>query len=479
MNQNELGNKLKSLRVQSNYTQKEIAEKLIITPQTISKWELGVSSPSIEMLIQLADLYNVSVDEMIREEGNTVLHNKKEKRNNTKFEITIVLYLLYFLLTGLGITLFFVDYININGNVLDLGNLFDQYLDTDIILHIPMKLSDLFIQVLLIMLPITLLVVGLIDKKKIVSSYISLLGFGINYIAIMMYSSSLFYISANVGIVLHGVYALLLLLITVLLLTTSSIDMKRYIEENSKPLGFALAMFLTVILVPLGFYPEILIPQVLYFIALLMAYPIIVFMNEEIQPKTLVITVSVIVMLISAYYIGVDFFNGLGMLFSITSLLYTTLVIVFLLSKVSKQVLLKMSSGVSVKIISIIAYTYLMFFAGDLYFNNGSGVSVYFINELFIAYATLISGLLVIGLLVAQLYQNKKVELYICVVFLFVQLPLLTYCILNYELPSQIVTTDGQWIYFPPFILGIYYIIHLTKMRRKSNDFVPQIQETE
>lgn len=62
----ELGDKLKSLRKEHNYSQNQLADKLYVTAQAISKWENNQSVPDIINLISLSDLYNVSLDYLIK-----------------------------------------------------------------------------------------------------------------------------------------------------------------------------------------------------------------------------------------------------------------------------------------------------------------------------------------------------------------------------------------------------------------------------
>lgn len=57
---------MRSARLQAGLTQEEVAEALSVTKMAISKFETGQGSePSISRLIQLADLYKVSVDQLI------------------------------------------------------------------------------------------------------------------------------------------------------------------------------------------------------------------------------------------------------------------------------------------------------------------------------------------------------------------------------------------------------------------------------
>ena len=57
--------RLRELRSKSGLTQNEIANKLGVTGQTILNWENGIYEPKINQLIQLADLFSVSIDYLV------------------------------------------------------------------------------------------------------------------------------------------------------------------------------------------------------------------------------------------------------------------------------------------------------------------------------------------------------------------------------------------------------------------------------
>lgn len=61
-----IGSRLKLLRQQKGWSQTETAEKLRISRQSVSKWELDKSLPDIEMLKELALLYDFSLDELLQ-----------------------------------------------------------------------------------------------------------------------------------------------------------------------------------------------------------------------------------------------------------------------------------------------------------------------------------------------------------------------------------------------------------------------------
>lgn len=57
--------RLRELRNKNGLTQNEIANKLGVSGQTILNWENGIYEPKISQLIELADLFDVSVDYLI------------------------------------------------------------------------------------------------------------------------------------------------------------------------------------------------------------------------------------------------------------------------------------------------------------------------------------------------------------------------------------------------------------------------------
>lgn len=56
---------LKRLRNQHQYTQEMLAEKLGVSRQVIAKWERGDSTPDLDLCIKLADLYGVTLDNLV------------------------------------------------------------------------------------------------------------------------------------------------------------------------------------------------------------------------------------------------------------------------------------------------------------------------------------------------------------------------------------------------------------------------------
>ena len=75
-----LGNKIMTLRKKNNMSQEELAEKVGVTRQTISKWELEETSPDITQAKTLSSIFKVSLDELVNNDLNSVV----EKVSNTE-----------------------------------------------------------------------------------------------------------------------------------------------------------------------------------------------------------------------------------------------------------------------------------------------------------------------------------------------------------------------------------------------------------
>ena len=65
----EFHNKLYTLRKQKGLSQEELANRLNVSRQTISKWEVGDSTPEMEKLIAISDLFGISLDELVMDKA--------------------------------------------------------------------------------------------------------------------------------------------------------------------------------------------------------------------------------------------------------------------------------------------------------------------------------------------------------------------------------------------------------------------------
>lgn len=75
MNQETIGKKIKELRIKNNLTQQELASKLNVTYQAVSKWENGKNLPDLVILTEICNIFNIDLNDLISD--NKKKFNKK------------------------------------------------------------------------------------------------------------------------------------------------------------------------------------------------------------------------------------------------------------------------------------------------------------------------------------------------------------------------------------------------------------------
>ena len=85
----EIATRLYELRKKHNLSQEELAEKLGVSRQAVSKWERSEASPDTDNLISLAKLYNLTLDELVFGEKNTENTEEATEQPNEKGSYTI------------------------------------------------------------------------------------------------------------------------------------------------------------------------------------------------------------------------------------------------------------------------------------------------------------------------------------------------------------------------------------------------------
>lgn len=80
------------LRLLNNMTQMELAEKLNYSDKTISKWERAESSPDIGVLVEISNLFGVSLDYLVTAE-NLEKAVKENKQKETKYNRRVISYI--------------------------------------------------------------------------------------------------------------------------------------------------------------------------------------------------------------------------------------------------------------------------------------------------------------------------------------------------------------------------------------------------
>ena len=96
----EIGNKIQELRKKNGMSQEELAEKIGVARQTISKWELGETSPDLKQAKELSKIFKISLDELTNNDIKEVLI---EKTSNTEQLAGLILKLIKFFVIFLSL----------------------------------------------------------------------------------------------------------------------------------------------------------------------------------------------------------------------------------------------------------------------------------------------------------------------------------------------------------------------------------------
>ena len=123
MDQKKIGNFLKGLRKEKNITQEQFAEVIGVSGRTVSRWETGSNMPDLDIIIQIADYYEVEIREifdgerkgekMNKELEETVLkvadYSNDERKRLTKrmhilFLVGVVAFLIFAILDNMGLS---------------------------------------------------------------------------------------------------------------------------------------------------------------------------------------------------------------------------------------------------------------------------------------------------------------------------------------------------------------------------------------
>ncbi len=115
---------IKSLRISHNLTQEDLAEKLYVDNNKISKWERGLSVPKYDEILSLCQLFNITPNE---------LFDYQNKRHKSTFSLIILVILIFiisiifsYLIIKMSINYYSLnyenDYLRISGNYLEFIN---------------------------------------------------------------------------------------------------------------------------------------------------------------------------------------------------------------------------------------------------------------------------------------------------------------------------------------------------------------------
>jgi len=104
----EIGNKILELRKQNDFSQEQLAEKMGVARQTISKWELGETAPDLLQAKMLSQIFNVSLDELTNNKIKSILIEKADTSEKLIKRIINILKIFLLLLVIIIISLLFL-----------------------------------------------------------------------------------------------------------------------------------------------------------------------------------------------------------------------------------------------------------------------------------------------------------------------------------------------------------------------------------
>ena len=112
-----LGDKILQLRKKNGLSQEQLGEKVDVTRQTISNWELGETTPNPEQLKKMSKAFNVSIDEILDNDSKEFLMNKISNTEKLAgiiikilkvMGIVIVVYIIFMIIAVIGLGVFTV-----------------------------------------------------------------------------------------------------------------------------------------------------------------------------------------------------------------------------------------------------------------------------------------------------------------------------------------------------------------------------------
>ena len=85
-----IGEQINNLRKQHGLSQDDFANLFNVSRQTISNWENGKSYPDLEMIIKVSDYFKISIDELLKNDVQTVKKIDNEKKAKKKYLILLL-----------------------------------------------------------------------------------------------------------------------------------------------------------------------------------------------------------------------------------------------------------------------------------------------------------------------------------------------------------------------------------------------------
>lgn len=465
--QKDLGVFLKNLRLRNGYTQKELADILIVTPQTVSKWELNNSTPSLEVLLELSSLYGITTDEIIK----TELTKRVKEENHFSIK-NISLYLIYMGMIAIGIAMNFIDYFTVHSRYLIDGLLDIHPLMDYSVIEVVTRIDNIGILISLLFIPLFLLVLKMMDKKKSIYLFISVFFGLLHLVFIIPYLYSTYFIRPEIGIVLHMVYTLLIFLSSLIVLSEKEVNLYQLLEHKPLELTGSFLMIIIACLLPGGFKVDGYDWESYYFsfseyflLFIMFVTPLLMLLKHHKGLKNIVNTYVLAVVLVLLFLPLVYLFNS-GLLYAMI-LIYSYVICIGIvyqpvLSKTSislnKNILPK--SFYFIEGISFITYLYLFVNNGDLFMHFGYSVRINNMENGMSVYILFVLLLVSMMFRYAGLTKTSRVS-YLVFTGLLIYV---TYTLnVNYYSNPEVHATDGILFLVTPLLLLVFYGIYLVR----------------
>ncbi|MGX7030388.1 helix-turn-helix domain-containing protein [Vagococcus zengguangii] len=86
-----IGSKIKEQRLKKGWTQEQLAGLLNVSRSAVSSWEVGRNYPDLEMIVALSDLFDISLDQMLREDTEMTKAVSKKIRMNKYYKVALII----------------------------------------------------------------------------------------------------------------------------------------------------------------------------------------------------------------------------------------------------------------------------------------------------------------------------------------------------------------------------------------------------
>lgn len=107
----DIGNRLKLARQNAQLNQTQVAETLGVSRQTVSNWENNKTYPELSLVVEMSEIYSLSLDELLKENTDYVRYiNSSTEKKSYKFRPSILTeVILFFLIWGFVLVSFYVN----------------------------------------------------------------------------------------------------------------------------------------------------------------------------------------------------------------------------------------------------------------------------------------------------------------------------------------------------------------------------------